>query len=101
MSRIEKIQQMLTNEPNDVFLNFSLAMELAKLERTEESLTQFDRVLEIDANYIAAYFHKGKTLAAQGDDDRAREVLTAGIAKAAEVGDSHAKGEMEEFMSMM
>lgn len=92
---------MLTKEPDDTFLNFGLAMELAKTEKWDESLAQFDRVIEIDGNYVAAFFHKGKTLAAMGDIDRAKETLTAGISRAGQVGDMHAKGEMEEFLSML
>ena len=30
MPRIEQIQEMLATEPDDVFLNYSLAMELLK-----------------------------------------------------------------------
>ncbi len=92
---------MLASEPGDVFLNFSLAMELAKLGRFEESVAQFDRLLEIDPAYVGGYFHKGKTLAGIGRADEAREALRAGIAKAAEVGDLHAQGEMQEFLAAL
>ena len=101
MSRIEKIQRMLGDEPDDVFLNFALAMEFAKLERFTDSLAQFDRVLQIDPGYVVAFFHKAKTLAAMGDADAAKEVLTAGIDKATEVGDTHAKLEMTEYRAIL
>ena len=90
---------MLAAEPNDGFLNFSLAMELAKHERWDECLVQFDRLVEVDPAYIGGYFHKGKTLASIGRIDEARVELQRGIAKAGEVGDFHAKGEMEEFLA--
>lgn len=98
MSREEKIRSLLAAEPDDAFLNFSLAMELAKLERWDESFAQFDRLIEVDPDYVGAYFHKGKTFAMLGRADDAREVIRRGITKAAEVGDFHAKGEMEEFV---
>lgn len=99
MSREEKIRSMLVAEPNDGFLNFSLAMELQKHERWDECLAQFDRLIEVDPNYVGAYFHKGKTLASIDRVGEARVELQRGIDKAAEVGDLHAKGEMEEFLA--
>jgi len=101
MSREEKIRKMLDQEPDDTFLNFSLAMELAKAENWDAAMAQFDRVIEIDSGYVAAFFHKGQTLAKKGDIERAKETLTAGIARAGEVGDFHAKREMEEFIEMI
>ncbi len=99
MSRIEKIQTMLEKEPDDAFLNYSMALELAKLERFEESVARFDMLLAVAPDYVAGYFHKGKTLAAMGWIPDARETIVQGIAKATEVGNSHARGEMEEFLA--
>lgn len=99
MSKEEKLRALLAAEPNDGFLNFGLAMELAKQERWDESFAQFDRLIEVDPNYVGAYFHKGKTLASINRIDEARVELRRGIAKAGEVGDLHAKGEMEEFLA--
>ena len=94
MSRREKIQAMLAKEPDDVFLNFGLAMEWAKEGNVESALAQFDRVLELDATYTGAYFHKGNTLIAAGRGDEAREVLTRGVAVAQRQGNDHAAEEM-------
>jgi tetratricopeptide (TPR) repeat protein len=66
MTRRVKLQQMLEKSPRDTFLNFGLAMELAKEGQTEEALAQFDRVLQIDPSYLTAYFQKGSTLSTQG-----------------------------------
>ena len=99
MSREEKIRALLAAEPEDGFLNFSLAMELQKHEKWDECLAQFDRLIEVDPNYVGAYFHKGKTLASINRIDEAKVALKRGIVTAAEVGDLHAKGEMEEFLA--
>lgn len=96
--RMEKLQALLTREPNDAFLNFGLAMELAKGERWEESLAQFEKTIHLDPSYIAAYFHRGKTLVNKGDLEAARRALEIGIAKAEELGEYHSKSEMEELL---
>jgi len=98
MSRLEQLQKMVEREPNDAFIRFAIAMELAKAGRMDESLTAFDRVLEADPNYVAAWFHKGKTLLAMGEEDDAKAALRSGIALAERVGDAHAKGEMEDLL---
>ncbi|GJQ25014.1 MAG: hypothetical protein HBSAPP02_00460 [Phycisphaerae bacterium] len=101
MSRLEKLQALLEKEPNDAFLNFGLAMELAKAGRFEESLAQFDRTIANDPNYIAAYFQKGRTYVNLGEIDRAKETLQKGIAQANACGETHAAGEMSELLATL
>ena len=97
MSRLEQLEALLAAEPDDLFLNYSLALELFTAGRGEESLAAFDRVVELDPPYVAAYFHKGKTLLRMGDREGARNVLKVGIDQAQACGDAHAKSEMEEL----
>lgn len=101
MNRLEKLQTLLKTEPNDAFLNFGLAMELAKGGRFDESLAQFDRVQQLDPHYIAAYFQKGRTLVSMGEIERAKSELNRGISAATESGDLHARGEMEEMLASL
>lgn len=101
MPREEQLRAMLAKEPDDVFLNFSLAMELAKTERTDECLARFNRVIELDSDYVAAYFHKGKTLLKLRRLEEARAALQAGVATACRLGDHHAKDQMEQLLAAM
>jgi len=98
MSRREKIQAMLAKEPDDVFLNFGLAMELAKEGDADGAAAQFDRVLALDENYVAAYFHKGNTLIGAGRADEARQVLMQGVLVAQRQGNDHAADEMSGLL---
>jgi tetratricopeptide (TPR) repeat protein len=94
MPRLEQLDAMLRKEPQDLFLQFARAMELAKLGRTDESLAQFDRVIATDPNYCTAYFQKGRALLAAGRVDEARSALREGIRTAESIGDHHARDEM-------
>ncbi len=47
MGRIDQIQRLLENEPDDVFLNFSLAMEYESAGQAEDALKQFDRTIAL------------------------------------------------------
>lgn len=101
MPTIEQLEQLLDQEPDDVFLNFGLSMALATAGRLDEALERFDRTLHLDADYVPAYFQKARVLA---DDDRtpeARKTLETGIAVARRVGNEHATGEMSEYLAML
>lgn len=99
MPRIDQLEALLAKEPNDAFLNFGLAMELAKAGRFAESLARFERVIANDPTYIAAHFHKGKTLLSMGDIAAAKVELRRGIERAVACGEMHAKSEMEELLA--
>jgi tetratricopeptide (TPR) repeat protein len=101
MPTISQLEEMLGREPDDVFLTYSVAMLLAKEGRADEALARFDRVLELDADYVPAYFQKGMFQAGQGVVDEAKETLTRGIERATATGDAHARGEMEEFLATL
>lgn len=90
---------MLLKEPDDVFLNFSLAMELVKAGETEPALQRFDRVIELDGNYTAAYYHKGNALIGLERTDDARRVLADGVEACCRVGDTHALSEMTDLLN--
>ena len=99
MTRRAKLEQMLEKSPQDAFLNFGLAMELAKEGRTDEAVAQFDRVLQLDPSYLTAHFQKGSALIAAGRVPDARAALAAGIAAANASGDLHAGSEMQALLN--
>jgi len=101
MSRVEKIQQMLASDPDDVFLHFSLAMEYVKQGRYDDALPRFAHVSEMDADYVPAYFQRAHTLVTLQRNDEARQVLQQGIAAATRVGDTHAASQMSQMLSLM
>lgn len=101
MSRREKIEAMLEDDPHDVFLRYSLAMELDKEERHDESLRHLVELTREDPAYVPAFFMAGQQLARLSRDEDAREVLREGIEEARRQGDSHAAGEMSEFLASL
>jgi len=96
----EQLEKLLAAEPDDVFLNFGLAMELAKQESPEAALRQFERVLELDPGYYAAYYQKGRLLLGARRTEEARQVLTSGVEAAQRAGDAHATSEMQELLDL-
>ena len=94
----EQIEKLLGAEPDDVFLNFGLAMELKKADLTDEAIAQFDRVIQLDSAYTAAYYHKGNTLIALGRGEQAKPVLQAGVEASRQAGNQHAESEMQALL---
>jgi tetratricopeptide (TPR) repeat protein len=101
MSRREKIETMLAEEPGDVFLRYSLAMELDKEGDHDGSLARFAELTHDEPPYVPAFFMAGQQLARLGRFSEAREVLRDGIRVASVQEDSHAAGEMSEFLASL
>ena len=100
-SRREKIEAMLTDDPSDTFLRYSLAMELDKDGEHEASLAIFAELTADAPPYVPAFFMGAQQLARIGRSDDARKVLCEGIAAAHSQGDQHAAGEMTEFLASL
>jgi tetratricopeptide (TPR) repeat protein len=101
MSRREKIEAMLADDPGDTFLRYSLAMELDKERNHDASLTRFAELTRDDPPYVPAFFMAGQQLVRLGRIDEARTILRDGIAAARIQDDSNAAGEMTEFLGSL
>jgi thioredoxin-like negative regulator of GroEL len=97
--RRAKIEAMLSDDPSDQFLRYALAMELDKEGEHDESLSRLEGLMSESPPMIAAYFMAGQQLAKLGRREEARTVLRDGIECARGSGDSHAAGEMSEFLA--
>ena len=56
MTRREKIEAMLADDPGDVFLRYSLAMELDKEGNCDASLATFAELTGSEPPYVPAFF---------------------------------------------
>ncbi|HEX6987269.1 MAG TPA: tetratricopeptide repeat protein [Planctomycetaceae bacterium] len=101
MPRRAQIEELLKADPDDVFLKYALAKELASEGDVPAALAAFDRVIAEHPDYVPAYFQKAQTLASEGEPDAARTVLTRGIEVARRVGDAHAAAEMTAFLDTL
>ena len=97
-NRRSQIEAMLVEEPHDIFLRYSLAMELEKEGEHDASLAKLTELMEEDTPYVPAFFMAGQQLARLDRLDDAKSVLRNGIDQAQQSGDSHAAAEMSEFL---
>ena len=101
ISRRQKIEAMLVDEPRDTFLRYSLAMELQKEGDSEGSLRGFHDLMQDEPPHVPAFFMAAKLYAQLGRATEARRVLREGIEQSRAQGDQHAANEMSEFLLAM
>jgi hypothetical protein len=92
---------MLSDDPSDTFLRYSLAMELDKEGQHDSSLAKFAELARDNPPYVPAFFMAGQQLTRIGRITDARTVLRDGIEAARTQNDSHAAGEMSEFLASL
>lgn len=98
-SRKEKIEEMLKEEPQDIFLRYSLSLELRSEGDLPGSLALLLELTKGDPPYVPAFFRSAQILADDDQVEEARGFLREGIEIAREQGDLHAAGEMSEMLS--
>jgi len=87
--RVDAIRAMLQKSPDDVFLHYSLGMELAGAGDHDQAVQEFRRCIELDATYLPAYVEAGKALRSAGRRDQAREMFRQAMELAQAQGQSH------------
>jgi hypothetical protein len=100
-SRRERIEQMLADEPGDVFLRYSLALELDKSGEHDASLLRLGELTSESPPYVPAFFMAGQQLVRLGRISDARGVLRQGIEEARRQQNAHAAGEMSELLASL
>lgn len=97
-SRREKIEALLRDDPGDVFLRYSLALEMESAGEWEAGLEILEVLGRGSPPYVPALQMAGQFLAARGRVEDARRALREGIEAARDQGNAHAAGEMSELL---
>ncbi len=97
-SRRETIEELLRNDPDDVFLRYSLALEMESGGEWEACLGVLEELGRGSPPYVPALQMAGQFLAGRGLVEDARRALREGIEAARLQGNSHAAGEMAELL---
>jgi tetratricopeptide (TPR) repeat protein len=100
MSRLEQLEKIAQRSKKPLPW-YGLAMEYRSVGDVDRALGTFQRVHELDASYVPAYFMCGQLLAELGRAAEARDELHRGLAVARDVGDAHAMGEMRSLLDTL
>ncbi len=98
LTRRQKIEAMLADDPDDVFLRYSLALELEGEGAWEAGLDILELLSRGTPPYVPAFQMASQHLLKRGRNDEARACLREGIEAARSQGLSHAAAEMSEML---
>jgi Tfp pilus assembly protein PilF len=94
-NRLEILQQMVSQDPNNSFARYGLAMEYTNVGALEQAVAEFGNLIQQDRDYTAAYFHGGQALERLGRLEEARSMYEKGIEATTRKGDCHTRAEIE------
>jgi tetratricopeptide (TPR) repeat protein len=78
-NRLTKLKEMLQETPNDIFLNYALAMEYKGLSQTDKTIEQLNKVLLLDENHVPTFYQLGVLWSECNENDKAIMFLEKGI----------------------
>ena len=80
--RIEMLKQYISEDSEDVFLQYALALEYVNLDRREDALAMLTSIIANHPDYLAAYYQLGKLFEQSRLPVDAKKTYEAGIAVA-------------------
>jgi predicted Zn-dependent protease len=98
MDRIAMLNDILSQNPDDAFARYGLAMEYSKTGNIERAMEEFGKLLSTHPDYTAGYFMAAQTLAGANRADEAKRMLVDGISSARRTGNTHAQSEMTALL---
>jgi len=99
MDRVAMLTEILTQNPNDAFARYGLALEYSNTGDVDRALEEFGKLLATHPDYTAGYFMAAQALARVDRVSEAKKMLSDGIASAKRTGNSHAQSEMEGMLA--
>ncbi|MFZ4800120.1 MAG: hypothetical protein ACOYMA_21700 [Bacteroidia bacterium] len=78
-NRLEKLQEMLAEMPQDIFLNYAVAMEYKGLSQIDKTIELLNNVLLLDENHVATLYQLGVLLSEKNENEKAILFLEKGL----------------------
>src|SRR5947209_15137743 len=99
--RMDQIEAMLRDDPDDAFLRYGLAMEHASAGDDAACVEVLRDLIarSAAAPYVPAFLQAGQALVRLDRIPEACDVLRRGIAAAGTAGDAHAQSEMQGLLA--
>jgi tetratricopeptide (TPR) repeat protein len=95
--RLQKLLEMLEQQPLDLFLQYALAMEYLGMSQPAEAENLFKAIITTDEHYVPAYYQLGKLLEVNKENE-AIAIYEKGMSEAQLKGD---RKTVNEFRSAL
>jgi tetratricopeptide (TPR) repeat protein len=100
-SRLEQLQQMLVQDPNDEFLQYAVAIEYFSVNNFKKAIDCFNAILNTNPNYLAAYYQAGKCYEELKQFDKAKDMYAKGIELAQKQNRAKTLNELKEALFLL
>lgn len=101
LSRIEQLETMLADDPDDALARYMLAMEHVSAGDQAKAVEVFRETITRSPDYVSAYMQLGQALVRLGQTAEARSVWQHGVSEAQKQHNDHAAGEMQGMIDML
>lgn len=99
MDRLQMLSEVLSQDPDNAFARYGLAMEYSGRGELDRAIEEFQKLLAAHPDYVAGYFMAAQSLAKADRVVDAKGMLREGIRAAEKTGDSHALSEMQGMLA--
>ncbi len=100
-SRIEQIEALIAEDPQDAMLRFALGNEYYHVGRYHEAIEPLQAALEIDPEYAFVYIQLACAYEKTGQLGRASQTVAAGRGPAARDGDPNLMRQLDEIAARL
>lgn len=100
-SRLQQLQAMLAQEPDDSFLIYALALEYAKSNNVNKAIEVLENLIGKDAAYLGSYYQLGKYYEQTEQLQKAADIYTQGIAIAQQQNNKKILGELNTALLLL
>ena len=99
--RIDQLKKILSQDPDDPFCLYGIAFEYHKQREFQTAVEYYDQALQVDPDYLYAYYHKAKALEMLGELEAVRAALTEGLSRAQAKQDAKATSEISDYLNSL
>ena len=93
-TRLDQLQEMLKDNPGDMFLHFAIAKEYESGGDLNAARLKYEFIFQESPEYIGNYYHLAKCYETLGELEKALETYNKGIEMGKSIGDFHAVSEL-------
>ncbi len=101
MTRLEQLQQMLSQEPDDIFLQYAIAMEYFSANAFEKALGCLKPIIANKPDYLAAYYQTGKCYEELKQFEEAKSIYEKGVELAQKQSKTKTLNELREALFLL
>jgi tetratricopeptide (TPR) repeat protein len=101
IDRVQALQALLEQDPNNSFARYGLAQAYASNGQYELAVSSYRDLIAANPDYVAAYYHCGQALERMGKPDDARSIYEQGIEACTRTGDAHTRSEIQAALDIL